>query len=101
MPAYVIILREEPVQDPAAMAEYQRLISLGPPPENLKPLVLYGAQESLLGTPPDGVVVLEFPTIKDAKEWYDSPRYREARVHRQKAARHREIIVEGFAFPAA
>jgi len=100
MPAYVIILREEPIQDPAAMAEYQRLISEGPPPSNLKPLVLYGAQFPLLGTAPDGVVVLEFPTVEDARAWYDSPRYREARVHRQKAARHRELIVEGFALPA-
>lgn len=100
MSAYVIILREEPVQDQAAMAEYQRLIAAGPPQANLKPLVVYGASEALLGTPPDGVVVLEFPTMEDAKAWYDSPRYREARVFRQKAARHRELIVEGFSLPA-
>ena len=100
MPAYVIILREEPVKDPAAMAEYHRLISSGPPPENLKPLVLYGPAQSLHGELPDGVVVMEFPTVEDAKAWYDSPRYREARVFRQKAARHREMIVEGFVPPA-
>lgn len=99
MAAYVIILREEPVKDPEAMAEYQRLISLGPPPANLKPLVLYGASEALLGTLPDGVVVLEFPTMAEAREWYDGPRYREARVFRQKAAKHRELIVEGFSLP--
>lgn len=101
MPAYVIILREEPVKDPAAMAEYQRLISLGPPPENLKLHALYGAQTPLHGEAPDGVVVMEFPTVEDAKAWYDSPRYREARVYRQKAAKHRDIIVEGFSFPGA
>jgi uncharacterized protein (DUF1330 family) len=101
MPAYVIILREEPIKDEAALAEYHRLISAGPPPEKMKLHVLYGAQETLHGEAPDGVVVMEFPTIEDAREWYDSPRYSEARVHRQKAAKHREIIVEGFTFPGA
>lgn len=101
MVAYVIILREEPVSDPAAMAEYQRLISLGPPAANLRPLAVYGAMETLLGSAPDGAVVLEFPSIEDAKAWYDSPRYREARIFRQKAAKHREFIIEGFVPPAA
>jgi uncharacterized protein (DUF1330 family) len=99
MSAYVIILREEPIQDPEALAEYHRLISLGPQPENMKLHVLYGPSEALLGTPPDGVVVMEFPSMEEAKAWYDSPHYREARVFRQKAAKHRELIVEGFVFP--
>ena len=99
MAAYVIILREEPIQDPEALAEYHRLISLGAPPEKMKLHTLYGPQVALHGTPPEGVVVMEFPTVEDAQEWYDSPRYREARVFRQKAAQHRELIVEGFSFP--
>ena len=99
MAAYVIILREEPIKDPEALAEYHRLISLGAPPENMKLHTLYGTQEALHGTPPEGVVVMEFPTMEDAKEWYNSPRYREARVFRQKAALHRELIVEGFSMP--
>ena len=44
MAAYVIILREEPVKDPEALAEYHRLISLGAPPENMTLHTLYGAQ---------------------------------------------------------
>lgn len=96
MAAYVIIMREEPVKDPAAMAEYQRLVSLGTPPEKMKLHALYGPSHPLLGEQPDGVVIMEFPTVEDAKAWYDSPHYREARVFRQKAAKHREMIIEGF-----
>jgi uncharacterized protein (DUF1330 family) len=99
MAAYVLILREGPVTDPASMAEYTRLISQGAPPANMKVHTLYGPQDPLLGTPPDGVVIMEFPSMAEAREWYDSPRYREARVFRQKAAEHRELIVEGFSMP--
>ena len=101
MAAYVIILREEPVKDPEALAEYHRLISLGPPPENMKLHTLYGAQVPLHGEAPEGVVVMEFPSVEEAQAWYDSERYRAARVFRQKAAKHREVIVEGFVFPPA
>ncbi len=100
MAAYVIILREEPVQDEAAMAEYLRLISLNPPDPKLKVHVLYGPSEAVLGAHADGVVVLEFPTMEDAKAWYNSPEYTKARAHRHKSAKHREIFVEGFSMPA-
>jgi len=99
MAAYVIILREEPVKDPAAMAEYMRLISLRPPPSNLKVHALYGPSEAVLGEHADGVVIMEFPTMEEAKAWYNSPEYTEARAHRHKSARHREIFVEGFSMP--
>jgi uncharacterized protein (DUF1330 family) len=99
MAAYLIILREEPVQDPAAMAEYMRLISLRPPPSNLKVHALYGPSETVLGEPADGVVIMEFPSMEEAKAWYNSPEYSQARVHRHRSARHREIFVEGFGPP--
>jgi len=100
MAAYVIILREEPVKDEAAMAEYIRLISLRPPASNLKVHALYGPSEAVLGPAPDGVVIMEFPTMEEAKAWYNSPEYTEARAYRHKSAKHREIFVEGFSMPA-
>ena len=101
MPAYIIVFREEPLRDPAAMAEYQRKtremkIEIKP-----KPLVVYGAMEALEGDKPDGVVMLEFPTVEDAKAWYNSPDYQAALPHRLKAAKHRAIIVDGFVMPKA
>ena len=57
--------------------------------------VLYGKYEMLEGAEVQGVVILEFPTVADAKAYYDSPAYREAREHRFKAADYRVLIVEG------
>ncbi len=61
------------------------------------PLVLYGRYEVLEGAEVDGVVVLQFPTFADAKAFYESPAYREAREHRFKGADYRVLIVEGVA----
>ncbi len=43
----------------------------------------------------EGVVILQFPTFEEAKAWYDSPAYREAREHRFAGADYRAVIVEG------
>jgi uncharacterized protein (DUF1330 family) len=96
MPAYVVLFRESPVRDPEAMAEYTRIGQAKGPPPTLKPLVIYGAQTPIEGTPPDGVVVLEFPSVDDAKAWYYGD-YQEAAQHRLRAADYRGVIVEGFA----
>ena len=61
----------------------------------LTPLALYGAQQALEGAPPDGVVLLQFPTVEDARTWYDSPGYEAARIHRQNGVKYRGFIVEG------
>ena len=101
MSAYVFFIRESAIRDQAEMDLYRSSNRDKAPNPNLTPLVVYGSMETLEGAPPDGVVLLKFPTVEDAKAWYDSPRYREARVFRQKAAKHREVIVEGFSMPAA
>ena len=97
MPAYVIVMREEPVQDPAEMAEYQRKNREKPEerPFALKPLAVYGDLVALEGDAPDGVVMLEFPDLAEAKAWYNSDAYQASLPHRLKAARHRAFIVEG------
>lgn len=45
----------------------------------------------------DGAVVLEFPTVADARAWYESPLYQQALPHRLKGAEYRVFIVEGLA----
>lgn len=95
MPAYVIFIREEPVRDPDAMAEYRRINRQNVGDFKLKPLVVYGATEAVEGKAPDGVIVLEFPTVEDAKAWYNSPGYQAAVPHRLRAANYRAIIVQG------
>ena len=95
MPAYMIFIRDEPVRDPAEMAEYQRKNRATPNPFPMKPLVVYGATEGVEGPAPDGVIVLEFPSTADAKAWYESPGYQAALPHRLNAADYRALIVEG------
>ena len=43
---------------------------------------------------PSRIVVLEFPTSDDAKAWYDSPEYQEARNFRLGAADFRMLLVD-------
>jgi uncharacterized protein (DUF1330 family) len=95
MPAYVIVYREGPVKDPDQMAEYHRKTRAMKGEFKLTPLVVYGAVHPLEGDPPDGVVVLQFSSVDEAKAWYDSPGYQAALPHRQNAADFRAIIVEG------
>lgn len=97
MTAYMLLIRDDPVRDPEAMAEYQRMNR-----ENkeqfgavMTPLVVYGAVEALEGPKPDGVLVLQFPTVEDAKAWYESPAYQAALPYRKKAADYRAMIVQG------
>ena len=95
MPAYVIFLREKPIHNQAEMEIYSGGSRTRPKDPKLKPLAVYGALKALEGDSPDGVVILEFPTVKDAEEWYYSPAYQEAAQHRKRAAEYRAVIVQG------
>jgi uncharacterized protein (DUF1330 family) len=99
MPAYMIFIREEPIRDPVSMAEYSRINreNIGKFP--MKPLVVYGKTEAVEGEAPDGTIVLEFPSVADAKAWYNSPEYQTALPYRMKAADYRAYIIEGFEPP--
>jgi Domain of unknown function (DUF1330) len=95
MTAYVLFIREEAVRYQAEMDIYSRMNRANPPDPKLEPLVVYGAIEALEGATPDGVVLLRFPTVEDARAWYDSPAYQAAIPHRIKAANYRGFIVQG------
>ena len=47
------------------------------------------------GAPPDGMVMLQFPTLEDAKAWYASPGYQAALPHRLASGDWRAFIVAG------
>ena len=95
MPAYVFFIRESAVRDQAEMDVYRSSNRDIPPNPDLSPLVVYGALENLEGRAPDGVVLLKFPTVAQARDWYHSPEYQAAAAHRMKAADYRAFIVEG------
>ncbi len=95
MPAYLIVTREEPVADADSFAEYRRRTREIGGEIALVPRVVYGATEALEGDAPDGVVVLEFENMDEARAWYNSPGYQDALPFRLKSAKHRAFIVEG------
>jgi uncharacterized protein (DUF1330 family) len=101
MPAYLIVIRNGPVTDPEAYAEYQRLTRANQPPVRPTPLVAHGAIRALEGNAPDAVVVLQFASVEDAQAWYDSDAYQDALPHRLKAGEFQSFIVEGFEMPGA
>jgi uncharacterized protein (DUF1330 family) len=61
-------------------------------------IVRGGAQETVEGGATSRqFVIVEFPTMEKAREWYASPEYAEALKVRQKALERRLTFVEGIA----
>jgi uncharacterized protein (DUF1330 family) len=95
MAAYILFIRESPVRDAEQMAKYGQMNRADPPDPRLTPLVVYGAMDVLEGVAADGVVLLQFPTMEDARDWYHSPKYQAASIHRKLGADYRAMIVQG------
>jgi uncharacterized protein (DUF1330 family) len=99
MPAYMIFTREGPVTDQVEMDLYSGMnrshAGSFVQDYGLKPLTIYGAQETLEGEGPEGVVILEFPDADKARAWYNSSEYQAAIEHRKKGAPYRALLVEG------
>ena len=94
MAAYVIA--EVEVQDGALYEEYRKMVPATIAQYGGKYVVRGGATETKEGGwTPKRVVVLEFPTMDRAREWYHSAEYAPALAIRLKAARSRVILVEG------
>jgi len=94
MSAYVIV--EVNVHDTALFEEYHKLVPATIAKYGGKYLVRGGATDSKEGGwAPKRVVVLEFPTMDQARKWYHSADYAPALAMRLKAAKNRMIIVDG------
>jgi len=94
MPAYIIADIE--VTDPVRYDEYRKLAGPAAQRYGGKYLVRGGAHELLEGDwSPNRVVVLEFPSVAQAKAFYHSPEYAAARAARKGASRSSLIVVEG------
>ena len=94
MSAYVIL--DITVHDAELFEQYKKLA-----PETMaayggRYLARGGKAEALEGGwSPNRIVILEFDNAETAKQWLDSPEYREARSLRQQAATSHTIVVEG------
>ena len=92
-PAYVIA--EVDVTDPTAFQNYSVKV-----PETLEPfhghfIVRGGKTQAVEGEAPKRMVVIAFPSLEEARGWYDSPAYRAILPMRTSSAKTRLFIVEG------
>lgn len=94
MPAYVIV--EVSIDEPAAYEEYKKLTPAAVAAYDGKFIVRGGQTFSLEGNwDPERIVVLEFPSVERAKEWWSSEQYTAAKLIRQRSAKTKMIIVQG------
>ncbi len=94
MAAYVIVELE--ITDPAGYEDYKKLVPPTLAAYDGKFIVRGGAAESLEGSwQPQRVVVLEFPSVARAKQWWSSSEYSAAKALRQRTAKTKLIVVEG------
>ena len=94
MPAYVIF--DIHVDDPDAYAPYREPAGETVAAHGGRYLARGGAHEGLEGDwDVDRLVILEFPSMERAREWYRSAEYQEVAPIRQAASRGRGVLVEG------
>ena len=94
MAAYVIV--DVTVHDAATYERYRVLAEQSIAQYDGRYLVRGGAATLLEGErPPARVVVLEFPSVDRAREWWESREYSEAKALRQASATSEMVLVEG------
>ena len=93
MTAYVIV--EVEVTDPVAYEDYKKQVPPSLAAYNGRFVVRGGACETLEGSwRPQRVVVLEFPSVARAKQWWASTEYSVAKALRQRTAKTKMVVVE-------
>lgn len=84
------------IKDQAGFEEYRKVVPRTIEKYGGRYLVRGGKVEVLEGQwSPKRVVVVEFPSVEQAKRWYTSEEYREPKSLRFKTARTNLILVEG------
>ena len=94
MPAYLIADIE--VTNPAELDEYRKGVPATIAQYGGKYIVRGGALESMEGGwKMNRLVILEFPTMAQAKAWYSSPEYKDLLAMRLRATNSKAVLVEG------
>ncbi len=100
MPAYVIVDVER--SDLERAARYAELAGPAVELHGGRYLARGGALTVLEDDwQPERLVVIEFPSVEDARAWYSSPEYVAARSVREGAGRWRMVLVEGAGPPGS
>ena len=96
MPAYVIV--DLTVTDLPTMEEYRKRVPATLAAYGGRFLVRGGAHQTVEGDwKPNRLVILEFPTMDQAKRWYHSEEYREPLAMRLRAGHANMVMVDGVA----
>ena len=94
MAAYFIL--DMDVHDRAGMREYLERVPGTLAKYGGRYVVRGGAFEVVEGNwQPTRVVMLEFPSMEQAKNWYDGEEYKDMKAARHKCARTDVVLVEG------
>ncbi len=94
--ASAYIIANVSVTDPMQYEQYKRFSNEAMQAHGAQVCVRGGAAQVLEGDwQPERVVVLKFPSVEQARRFYDSPEYRRARAARVNASVMRMILVEG------
>jgi len=94
MAAYIIV--DIKITDPQRYEEYKKLTPSSLAGYDGRFIVRGGTTETLEGDwNPGRIVVLEFPTVHKAREWWSSDGYAPAKAIRKAASITRMILVDG------
>lgn len=94
MTAYVIFIREETI-DQGELDTYRAKLPAVLANWPIEILSGYGKMEVLEGPDPVGVVLVSFPTMERASEWYHSEEYQAIARHRLAGGKYRALLVDG------
>jgi uncharacterized protein (DUF1330 family) len=92
--AYIIFIKNK-TSDAKLLEAYGAKAKAARPGHAFRPLVVYGAIETLEGDDAEGAVLLEFSSMDEARAWYFSDKYQEAKAIRQQAADYRVLLIDG------
>ena len=94
MPAYVVVNVE--VKDPVRYEDYKQLAPASIAQYGGRYIARGGPVEVLEGDwTPKRLVILEFPTLERAREWWGCPEYADAKALRNATAHTQLVITEG------
>jgi uncharacterized protein (DUF1330 family) len=94
MPAYVIA--NVHITDPVRYEDYRKLVPASLEKFGGRFVIRGGTPEILEGDwRPGRLVVLEFPSVEQARAWWNSPEYTEAKALRQATSDGTLLIIQG------
>jgi uncharacterized protein (DUF1330 family) len=95
MSAYIMV--DVTINNPVEYEAYKLLTPASIQAYGGKFIVRGASSETLEGNWQHGrIVILEFPSVERAKEWWNSDEYAVAKAIRQKSATTNMILLEGF-----